>query len=237
MRSILSTRTYRVLVPALIAVLVLTVGSVAIAQGESSETFYACEGPKGDLSRISTEAPRCNGKQHSLVSWNQVGPMGPAGPGGEMGPQGETGAQGPQGNTGPQGATGPAGPQGDVGPQGETGATGATGPQGPQGNTGPQGPQGDQGDPGATNLTIRQTQIFVPPGALLSAQVFCGQGEQATGGGFLGSASEVDVTASLPLSDSESDTPTAPIGWQVSGKNTHPSATGILAAYVVCASS
>ena len=50
---------------------------------------------------LFTEAP---------LSWNTVGPVGPAGPQGSpgpIGPQGPQGATGPQGNTGPQGQQGP----------------------------------------------------------------------------------------------------------------------------------
>lgn len=192
MRSILSTRAYRVLAPALIAVLVLTAGSAAIAQGESSVTFYACEGPKGELSRISTSEPDCKGKQHTLVSWNQVGPMGPVGPQGsaglqgEVGPQGEQGLQGvpgPQGETGPQGpqgAPGPQGPKGDTGPQGATGAPGA---QGQTGATGATGPQGSPGVSGYGHATVDATNQSLAAGAERVYLVDCPAGKKVVGGG------------------------------------------------------
>lgn len=67
------------------------------------------------------------------ISWNQVGPQGPAGGIGPAGPAGPAGGVGPAGPGGPSGGVGPAGP---AGPAGGVGPTGPTGPQGPQGPAG-----------------------------------------------------------------------------------------------------
>lgn len=118
---------------------------------------------------ISTDGD-CPGGMTAL-SWNQIGPTGPAGPRGATGatgptgpmgatgatgptgPMGATGATGPVGATGATGATGPTGPVGATGATGQKGATGATGPQGATGPTGPTGQTGATGPIGPTGAT------------------------------------------------------------------------------------
>lgn len=127
---------YRLAVPALVALLALSLGSAVIASGNNSGTvYYACLKMGGNLTNVNTDGPS-DCKDDQAVSWSQIGPMGPAGPQGEQGPQGEIGPTGDQGDTGPQGETGPMGPAGPKGDKGDTGATGATGPVGPAGLTG-----------------------------------------------------------------------------------------------------
>jgi collagen triple helix repeat protein len=59
-------------------------------------------------------------RDDTRVSWNQTGPMGPAGT------RGATGAAGPQGSKGDTGAAGPQGAKGDTGTLGPAGANGHT---------------------------------------------------------------------------------------------------------------
>lgn len=63
----------------------------------------------------------------SVISWNSVGPQGPAGPQGAQGPVGASGPQGPSGAQGPQGPVGAEGPAGSTGPQGPPGPAGPAG--------------------------------------------------------------------------------------------------------------
>lgn len=110
-----------------------------------------------------------------LISWNQVGPVGPAGAAGAVGPRGpagQVGPAGPQGGVGPAGAPGPAGADGAAGPQGPAGIDGlagamgpqgipgADGPVGPMGPVGPQGPEGPAGPAGLAG-TADATQVIL----------------------------------------------------------------------------
>ncbi|CAN5502374.1 hypothetical protein BH24CHL1_BH24CHL1_06970 [soil metagenome] len=221
MRRVLSIRSYRVLAPALIAVLVLAMGSAAIAQGKSSTMFYACEGPDGTLSQISTAEPTCNGKNHTLVSWNQVGPMGPAGP---QGPQGEKGDQGDQGEPGVDGQDGAPGVQGEKGDKGDIGPQGE---QGPKGDPGADGLQGPQGPAGLLNVTRRSSPfIEMAAGATHTAAALCVEGEVLTGGGYFASAPDVDIQHSYPFVNR----------WFVSATNTTEFGRALVA-FALCASS
>jgi hypothetical protein len=131
------------------ALLVVTAGFVA---AQSTIEIRACYDTKTKVLRFLESGSSCTSKETGPISWNQVGPQGPAGPQGERGPQGETGAQGPQGERGLQGETGQTGPQGERGPQGEAGA------QGPQGETGPPGPAGSSN----AYVTGPNTRILTP---------------------------------------------------------------------------
>jgi hypothetical protein len=136
----------RVLAVAASAATVLGGGTVALAadSGSSADdpgtTYYACLATNGSPSKFpwralwnsSTNPVTCPVGQSS-ISWNQVGPPGPAGPPGDTGPPGPAGPAGDTGAPGPVGPQGPAGPAGDTGPPGPVGLTGATGPQGPAG--------------------------------------------------------------------------------------------------------
>jgi hypothetical protein len=93
--------------------------------GDAAE-IYGCYGKLAGLMRIVSGPGQCN-RLENPISWNNVGPEGPAGPTGSMGPAGPTGATGPQGSPGPQGLTGAVGPQGPIG------LIGPAGPQGPAG--------------------------------------------------------------------------------------------------------
>lgn len=242
MRHTLSARVYRALLPALIVVLVLLAGSVALVQGNGPTTYYACEGPNGDISQVSTVEPACNGT-HTLVSWNQVGPMGPAGPQGIQGIQGETGLQGIQGETGPQGdkgdtgdtgSQGATGDTGPVGPKGDTGDTGATGPIGPKGD------KGDQGDPGPTNLIVRQAVVHVPPSTTTIPLSRYGLGcfttsDMVTGGGYrLGEGPDGPVFMEVWESFPDDYVNGIPRLWVVAVRNTS-SETVSMTIYAVCA--
>ncbi len=89
----------------------LTTGiAVALVGGGSppSVTYFGCL-HDGSLSQVGTASPRCATRGSAVISWNSVGPQGPAGP---QGPKGSQGGNGLQGATGPRGATGPEGPPG-----------------------------------------------------------------------------------------------------------------------------
>jgi hypothetical protein len=107
--------------------------------------------------RIITHAPasRCRVGEYPL-SWNLIGPQGPAGV------QGATGLQGPIGLTGAQGEQGTPGPRGDIGPQGASGATGSQGVQGEPGL------KGDKGDPGSKG----EKGDIGPPGTPSAIKVY-----------------------------------------------------------------
>jgi hypothetical protein len=147
----------RRLTPTLVAVVALSISSAMLASAQATVTYYACNS-KGALTEVSTTPPTCKSSD-MLISWNQVGPMGPqglkgdagaVGPQGPQGLKGDTGAQGLQGDTGAVGPQGTQGLKGDTGAQGLQGDPGPTGPQGPQGLKGDTGTQGPKGDTGAT---------------------------------------------------------------------------------------
>jgi hypothetical protein len=116
------------LISSTLLVLLLTSAFIfTAAHIQTGGTIIGCVKNSSGKFRIVSSATQCKSNEHS-VSWNIMGPPGPAGA------QGETGSQGPQGELGPQGETGLQGLQGEPGPQGET------------------GPQGVQGEPG--NLAL-----------------------------------------------------------------------------------
>ncbi|HEY2769127.1 MAG TPA: hypothetical protein VGI87_01055 [Solirubrobacteraceae bacterium] len=109
--------------------------SAATSTPPSSTVYEGCLNRSlGALYNVQvnpSSAPRCL-RGDTLISWNQTGPAGAAGPKGDTGPAGPKGDTGPAGAAGPKGDTGPAGPQGQAGPQGPQGSTG---PAGANGNT------------------------------------------------------------------------------------------------------
>lgn len=119
--------------------LVPVVGSVALLLGLSGvaavavtsstpTTYYAClQG--GDLSKVGTVAPQC-GKNQTPISWNNVGPTGPAGADGKDGAPGEPGVNGTDGVDGKDGVNGQDGAPGQPGAAGQDGAPGPAGPPG-----------------------------------------------------------------------------------------------------------
>jgi len=136
-------------------------GAGLVAYGASSATFYGClrengERPLTDV-RVSPAPPPTCGKDETPVSWNQVGPPGPAGP---------------QGVPGPQGLTGPAGPQGLTGPAGPPGAPGASGVE----IVTAVGAYTDNSD------IVRHPEVSVVA-AYKTATATCPQGKRVIGGG------------------------------------------------------
>src|SRR5207249_834764 len=101
----------------------LTVGVLVVLSPDygQAQTISACVSTSTGALRIVTAGTACK-KGEAVLSWNQQGPQGSAGP---QGPQGSAGPQGPQGSAGPQG------PQGSAGPQGPQGSAGPQGPRGP----------------------------------------------------------------------------------------------------------
>jgi hypothetical protein len=73
-------------------------------------------------------------------------------------------------------------------------AQGVAGPAGPQG---PQGLPGQAGPPGLTSTYIVKKDVTLPPNIAVGSRIDCGS-DLATGGGFSGAGSGVDVTESLP---------------------------------------
>jgi len=112
----------------LVVVIIAMFSSVAMAKkpqpppppSPDENVISGCYQKVNGQLRILTANGACNPSELP-VSWNIVGPQGPAGP---------------------QGPEGPQGPQGPVGPQGPAGAQGPAGPQGPEGPAGLQGPSG-----------------------------------------------------------------------------------------------
>jgi hypothetical protein len=104
---------------------VLTRASIPAPNG----VFYGCYDNHGAIRVIDIAVASCK-SQETLITWNQSGLQGPAGPQGAPGPVGPQGAPGP---VGPQGAPGPAGPQGVQGAAGSQGAQGAPGTPGAPG--------------------------------------------------------------------------------------------------------
>lgn len=216
---------YRLIVPAFVALLALSLGSAVIASSHDSGTvYYACLKQNGHLMHVNTDGPT-DCKKDRAVSWSQTGPMGPAGPQGEQGAQGETGSQGdtgPQGETGPMG---PAGPTGDKGATGDTGAQGIQGPAGPKGDIGLQGPQGDTGATGATGPQGAQgasgaaglewvSALHAYEGSIpFTADANCPAGKVALAGGFDKSAFHISITRSIPILNEAG----AATGWRVAG--------------------
>ena len=145
---------------------IIVAGTTAIAAVPSGPggTIYSCYNTKTGALRIidSATAARCS-KGERLLSWNQVGPRGPAGPAAAGAGQSSVVVPGPAGASAYDIAVeegfvgtkkqwleslrGPAGPagygaQGPAGPQGVPGGIGPSGPAGPQGVPGPVGPTG-----------------------------------------------------------------------------------------------
>jgi hypothetical protein len=142
------------------AALATTVPSNSVYQG----CLEATNGSLHQLEVNPSTPPSCR-PHDTLVTWNQIGPAGPAGPqglkgdAGPQGPKGDTGAAGPQGAQGSTGDTGAPGPQGPIGAAGPKGDTGATGPKGDTGAPGPAGPAGVA--TAYTSTTLNQGSIVV----------------------------------------------------------------------------
>lgn len=151
---------------------VLIVGSVMLSQaqdGSHVQTYYAMVNNNNGSIRM-TDANAVPGKNETKISWNQIGPQGPAGQNGNTVLNGSGAPGSAVGNVGdfyidtenhalygPKTAQGWGGSTLLVGAKGDTGATGATGPvgpAGPQGATGLQGPAGPQGPAGQNGNTI-----------------------------------------------------------------------------------
>lgn len=167
----------RLAIGATAVVAVAAGATAALATGDSpSNVYQGClKHGSGAVYGVVVDpgsTPDC--KNHdTLITWNETGPAGPAGP---------------QGKTGP---AGPAGPQGDPGPQGAQGPQGDPGPQGQQGDPGPQGDTGPQGPAGIVGLTRRSfdlTELLgngtpLPPGAIDVYFPGCESGETLVSGG------------------------------------------------------
>jgi hypothetical protein len=127
-RTLRSRSACSILAVALAVPLVGAVAEAAVPAGVEIHGCYATNGPalgligpaKGSL-RIVDAGEKCHAGETTLT-WNQIGPQGPAGPTGAAGAKGETGATGATGATGPAGAQGPAGERGPAGPAGADGS-------------------------------------------------------------------------------------------------------------------
>lgn len=77
------------------------VGAVASAAVPGPDgVIHACLNREGEVRIVDPAREQCRRHERS-VSWNQVGPQGPAGPQGAPGPQGPAGPPGPAGSAGP----------------------------------------------------------------------------------------------------------------------------------------
>src|SRR5256886_17462898 len=130
-------------------------------------TFRGCLNLKGNLYNvvISPAQPTACKQNDTVVSWNQIGPVGP---------------QGAKGDPGPPGPAGPQGLKGDPGVAGPQGARGEPGPVGPAGAQGPQGPAG------ISNMEVVMA-IYFPPLGLIGpndgGSAMCPAGKVAISGG------------------------------------------------------
>ena len=124
-------------------------------------------------------------------------------------------------------------------PAGARGAPGPAGPTGPAGAAGAPGADGDpgaDGAPGATNVVGRTNTVMgTTAGVARSAEVSCGAGEHATGGGVSVAnmpQAEFKVIGSGPLPDV--DVPST--GWRGVIYPQTTDADALVFAYVICAS-
>jgi len=192
-------------------------GSSSGVFAADTPTFRGCLNLKGDLYNVavSPAQPSACKQGDSVVSWNQVGPVGP------------------QGAKGDPGATGPVGPQGLKGDPGAAGPQGATGPTGP---TGPAGAQGPQGPAGISNMEV-VTAFYAPLriGPNDGGSAMCPSGKVAISGGAVAGErfnEQAALIASQPIfPDYPPDAPTPlPIGWY--GKASSQSGPSVTAAVV-----
>lgn len=84
----------------------LLIGGISLAASAASNTttYFACL-KDGNLSKVSTKAPKCL-KGATRISWNSKGADGAAGPAGAAGLIGATGANGSDGSRGAAGSNG-----------------------------------------------------------------------------------------------------------------------------------
>jgi hypothetical protein len=113
--------------PAVVAIVaaglaVVVVVSHASIPGPSGLISSCYVQGSGTVKIVDSSVTSCPDGQ-TLLTWNQVGPVGPAGP---QGVPGKPGAQGPAGSQGPVGPQGLAGPQGPAGPLGPPGISNAS---------------------------------------------------------------------------------------------------------------
>jgi hypothetical protein len=155
-RISLPSRVWR---PALVAVLVFSIGSASVAFGlVVGGVVFACYHNATGVLRLELAEKPCNTTasnalfRETRISWNQVGQQGLQGIQGLKGDQGIQGVQGEKGEQGIQGIQGVKGDTGETGGQGIQGLKGDQGVQGIQGvkgDKGESGSQGIQGTPGA----------------------------------------------------------------------------------------
>lgn len=160
--------------------LILNGSATAGIPGPDGVITGCYEQASGQLRVIDVAAQaQCLATEQQLT-WQQTGPVGPAGAQGE---QGATGSTGPAGATGPQGdpgVTGPAGAKGDKGDVGLQGPPGADGAAGLKGDTGLQGNPGPAGISGYEVVTSASA-FDSSATKLLAAD--CPAGKVALGGG------------------------------------------------------
>jgi len=104
--SQLKSKTRKLGMYALVAVLAFSAGFATLAHATSLITFYACQsiGLKSLYNVVTSPSTPIECKKGDIaVQWNQVGPMGQQG---VQGPKGDIGPMGPQGPQGESGATG-----------------------------------------------------------------------------------------------------------------------------------
>ncbi len=110
---------------------------------------------------------------------------------------------------------------------GDTGAVGPRGPQGPKGET---GDRGLQGLPGVLSVYVNVSDpAHLFAGQSLPVNVYCNDGDVATGGGhFLWSGVVSEAESSRPIGG------TNPTGWTTEFHNASADAESVMTAMVVC---
>src|SRR5437879_3781267 len=103
-RHLLEVSTWRQPALAVVAAVAFA-GSSSGVFAADTPTFRGCLNLKGDLYNVavSPAQPSACKQGDSVVSWNQVGPVGPQGAKGDPGPAGAPGLKGDPGVAGPQG--------------------------------------------------------------------------------------------------------------------------------------
>jgi type VI secretion system secreted protein Hcp len=146
LKTLIKSKRGRRVAAGAVGIATLGGGAFALAAIETTGEIHGCYDGQGRLRVLTSSTDSCS-RFERAISWNKVGPTGPAGP---TGPQGDSGPQGDPGAQGDVGPMGPQGPQGDVGPAGPAGQDGRDGRDGLSCD----GTGGGGGDPQAASVDM-----------------------------------------------------------------------------------